>query len=187
MNIITFIIFLVLFISFLLFITISKKISILNIFKVYSMNYFKGSLDNEKRKFSVLLLLFLGILPYSFGVLLFYSFRDVFLSIDSSLLFQLDIILLTIFCLFIGFDFKKDYKEDVKSELIATLMVNILLIVISVSFLLIASAIEVDEKCNGCSLIVTRDVFFAGYYGILSKILVMFFYSLKRVFLLSAK
>lgn len=179
MNKIVFAIFLVFLLVFLVCVVNIGKLSIKGILKVYFRNYFKNAEKEEDRKFSFLYLIFLGLMPYLLGVLLFFSFVDLFKSFDPDLLFQVNIILLTIFCLFIGMEYKKEGKEAVKKELLATLLVNVLLVVISSLILLIASSSLIDNE-------VTKNILYAVYYGLSFKVFSLFFYCLKRIFILSS-
>lgn len=185
MNIAVLIVFLVLLLLFILLMLVMKKVSIVSILRHYFRNYFSNA-DNEKdRKFNVWYLLALGILPYALGVLLFYSFPTFLMNLDTNLLLQVDIILLTIFCLFIGLDLNKSGKEEVKKELVATLLINILLIVASVVTLLVASSITIDNDTPNV-VVAAKEVLLSIYFALNFKIIVMFFYSLKRMFILSS-
>lgn len=186
MNVVVFSVFIGLFVLFLIAMLLIKKVSIFNIVTYYFKNYFTNALKEEDRRFSVICFIFLGLLPYILGILMFFSFQDFFMNLDTNLLFQTDIILLTIFCLFIGFDFKREGKEEVKKELIATLLINVLLIVISAILLLVASSITISEETSK-TLITYQKIVFMFYYSFSFKIFVMFFYSLKRLFILSSK
>lgn len=184
MNSVVFGIFIVLFVVFTICAFSLKKISIAGIFKKYLRNYYSNAAKERDRKFNWFMFIILGLIPYVLGTLLFFSFKDFFLAFDSNLLFQIDIILLTIFCLFIGFDFKSEGKEEAKSELIATLLINILFIVVSVIILLLANSIELVNESQS-KLRIIKDILFAIYYSLAFKIFVMFFYSLKRIFIFS--
>ena len=186
MNIIIFVIFAFLLVLFVVFMFVIKKTSINGVAKVYFRNYYSNAFREEDRKFNWFFFIALGLLPYFLGALLFLSFPSVLMNLDVNLLLQIDIILLTIFCLFIGFDFKREDKEVVKNELIATLLINILFVVISVLCLLIASTIEMNNQTQTFDKIL-KYVMLTIYYALNFKIFVMFFYSLKRVFILSSK
>ena len=186
MNIICLSIFVSLFAVFVVAMFVIKKISIQGIISVYFRNYYSNAKTEEDRKFNIWFFLALGLLPFALGILMFFSFKDFFMMFDTNLLFQIDIILLTIFCLFIGFDFKREDKPAVKKELVATLLVNIIFIVLSVVILLIASSIRVGDD-TAQSVIHLRTALFAIYYSLNFKVFVLFFYSLKRMFVLSSK
>lgn len=185
MNVVCLIVFLSLLVVFIVAMFAIKKTSIKDIIFVYFRNYFSNAKTEEERKFNVWFFIALGIAPFALGVLMFFSFKDFFITFDANLLFQIDIILLTIFCLFIGFDFKREDKPIVKKELIATLLVNIIFVVLSVIVLLIASSLIISEDSTQ-SIINLKNALFAIYYALNFKIFVLFFYSLKRMFILSS-
>lgn len=186
MNKIILIIFVILFVLFVFFMSFLGKGSIKNIILTYLKNYYSNAFEEKDRKFNIWSFIILGLMPYLLGVLLFLSFKEFFLQFDVNLLFQIDIIFLTVFCLFIGFDFKKDGKETVKKELIATLLINILFVVIAVVVLLVSSSIVITENSPKFHSFL-KIVLYSIYFALNFKIVVMFFYSLKRVFILSSK
>ena len=184
MNIICIIIFAILFVVFGFVMFLTKKASLKDVFCTYFRNYFSNALEESDRRSNVFFIIGFGLLPYALGVLLFFGFEEIFTSFQTDLLIQIDIILLTIFCLFIGFNFKKDYKEPVKKELLATLFVALLLVVFSTILLLIASSITIEDNTSQTAIIWKR-ILLSVYFSFHFKIFVLFFYSIKRMFILS--
>lgn len=169
---------------FLFFAIVFGKFSIRDIVTNYFKNYYPGALKETDRKFSATMFVSIGLLPYGVGALMFWAFKETFLTFNVNLLCQIDIVFLTIFCLFLGMDLKRDGNEVIRKELNATLLINILLVVFAIISLLIVGSINLKDSLSDAESIV-RDIFLTVFYAFNIKILSLLFYSLKRIFVLS--
>ena len=115
---------------------------------------------------------------------MYFAFENILLSFNTDLLFQIDVVIMTIFCLFIAFDFKNKDKVIVRNELIATLLIGTILIVLSLVVLMFGTSIVVSEQSTLTTINLKRGLL-SCFYAINFKIVVILFYSLKRMFLLS--
>lgn len=178
------IIFIVLFVAFLVAMFFIKKISIAVVFKTYFRNYFSNAFEENHRKFSLSIFIFFGLFPYALGFLMYFAFESTLASFNTDLLFQIDIVILTIFCLFIAFDFKNTSKTATRNELIATLLIGTLLIVLSLVILMFGTSINISDSSN-LKMINLKRSLLSCFYALNFKIVIILFYSLKRMFLLS--
>ena len=173
--------FLIFNIIFLLFITVSimwEKINLKEIVREYFKNYGGGYYERDnklKKKFSTFGFLSLGIFPYVLGVLFYFSFSCYIEKIDSNMLFQTNIILLTILCLFCGFNFKlKDKQNNIYSETFSAVLVNILFILMNSLVLLFKNTFgDLEIACT-----IMNSIFWAFEF----KIFILFFYILRRIY-----
>ena len=179
MNNTLIIIFSILAVISIIFVIISKKINITNILIRYSGIYKNNAFNEKDRKLNLLLIFFVGIVPYALGLLLFFSFQDYFLKLDPNILIQFNTILMTVLCLLLGMNLNNNEKPIVAYELFATLIIAILLIIISV-FLLVFYC-TMNQNLQG------QRAFMSLFFAFESKIFVLFFISLKRIFVIKAK
>ena len=184
MNSIFAIIFATLLLVFLFAMLFIKKISIAVVVKTYFRNYYSNAFEESQRKFNVLLFVFFGLFPYALGLLMYFAFEKFLLSFNTDLLFQIDVVIMTIFCLFIAFDFNKTNKTMIKNELIATLLIGTLLIVLSLVLLMFGTSINATDQPD-LQLIDLKRGLLSCFYALNFKIIVILFYSLKRMFILS--
>ena len=184
MNIVYIILLSIFVVCFVVASIITGKLSIKQILLAYFKNYYPGAINEKDRKFNCALFVCLGVVPYAVGVFFYLGFKSFVLTFDLGLLCQIDIILLTIFCLFIGMDYTNSSKSRIREELVATLLVNIAFVLLSVFVLLFAGTINSKETISQQDSII-RDVLFSMFYALNFKMISLFFSSLKRIFILN--
>lgn len=180
-EIITGIVASVLTVLFLLYTFLIKRSKFLSIFRGYFRIY-RGAIIEEKgskRYVSLSQIIIFGLFPYLIGFLLAFSIREFLMSIDQSLVLQVNIILLTVLCLFFGLDFSKD-RNSKSTRIIELLREVDGVILISLVLLILNSMI----------LIVAYNLFhiqigvfiLCAFYAIESKIVILFLVLLKRIY-----
>lgn len=178
MNKTAFLIFIIIFLIFIFISIIWEKIDLKEIVKEYFKNYCGGyyKKDNKlKKRFSIFGFFSLGILPYVLGILFYFSFQSYIVKIDSDLLLQTNIILLTILCLFCGFNFRlNDNQKNIFSETFSAVIVNILFILMNSLVLLFINTCE--------NLVIASTIMYSVFWAVEFKIFILFFYILRRIY-----
>lgn len=178
MNKTVLIIFIIFTILFLISSFFWERLSLKDIFKSYIENYKGGFYYNKKgenkRKWSINGIIVLGIFPYILGILFFFSFKKIIANFNIDFLSQINIIFLTILCLFYGFNINdKENNKELFNETNAIILISILLIIIN-SFiqLFIYSSKNVP---------LTFNILNCCFWAIEFKILIAFFYIVRRI------
>ena len=181
-NIIFFVISIVIFI---LFSIIWGRFNLKEIFSSYFSNYKGGHYiqnGKAKRKTAIAGVIALGIFPYVLGVTFFLSFESVIMSIDMNMLLQINIIFMTILCLFYGFHFNiEESKKELFNETFAAIIVDIILIILACFTLILANVFSNmgDLQINNEDIIIkfTFSIFWAMQF----KISILFLYIVRRI------
>lgn len=166
------IILLVVFIAFSIF---WERLSLKEIFGDYIQNYKGGIINGEKtkkRKNSLGAILVLGVLPYIIGVVFFLAFECIVICFDLDFLLQINIIILTILCLFYGVNGSYNNRQIFK-ETSAIILVDILLILINSFIMMFANSF--------CHNTIVAKMLFGSFWAIEFKILVAFLYVVRRI------
>lgn len=178
MNNTAFLIFIIIFLLFIIISIMWEKINLKEIVKEYFKNYGGGYYEKGnklKKKFSTFGFLSLGVFPYALGVLFYFSFQCYIDKIDSNMLLQTNIILLTILCLFCGFNFTlKDKQNNIYSETFSAIIVTIL-------FIIINSLVLLFNNTYG-DLEIAHNIINSVFWALEFKIFILFFYILRRIY-----
>ena len=169
------VILIILLVVFIVFSIFWERLSLKQIFSDYIQNY-KGGTKNDgkskKRKKSLGAILVLGILPYLIGVAFFLAFESIVICFDLDFLLQVNIIILTILCLFYGVNGSYNNRQIFK-ETSAVILVDILLILLNSFIMMFANSF--------CYNTIVAKVLFGSFWAIEFKILVAFLYVVRRI------
>lgn len=173
------IILIILVVVFIVFSIFWERLSLKEILSDYIQNYKGGTkTDVKKRKNSPGAILVLGILPYLMGAVFFLAFESIVICFDFDFLLQINIIILTILCLFYGVNGSYNNRKIFK-ETSAVILVDILLILINSFIMMFANSF--------CYNTIVAKIFFGLFWAIEFKILVAFLYVVRRINLIKSE
>lgn len=175
MNSFLWFLFLISVVLFILSTIVTQKTHIWGVFKDYFSVYLGGKKEN-KRLISISSLMSIGFLPYVIGVSGTLLFKEILSGIDLSFLVSFDGMMISILAVFFGLGVYLR-KDEATKYVTSILFISIFLLFVDVLILWLIMIVD-----KSCSLL---TILWCVYYGLKTKIIVLFFVSLHNVYYLN--